>query len=100
MLAPERHEQILRVLRRHGRLRVADLVAELGVSAITVRRDLAELDSAGLLRRVHGGAIGASTADQANAGSQRTMRIVVPSATSYYSDVIRGAEAMAERYGA
>ena len=64
MLAPERHELILRSLRRHGRLRVAELVAELGVSAITVRRDLAELDSGGLLRRVHGGAIGTSPADQ------------------------------------
>ncbi|MFF0266461.1 substrate-binding domain-containing protein [Kribbella sp. NPDC004536] len=100
MLAQERHELILRSLRRHGRLRVADLVAELGVSAITVRRDLAELDSAGLLRRVHGGAIGTAAADQSSPGSGLTIGIVVPSATSYYSDVIRGAEAMADRYGA
>ena len=100
MLAPERHEQILRSLRRHGRLRVAELVAELGVSAITVRRDLAELDSAGLLRRVHGGAIGTSPEGRSAPGSQLTIGIVVPSAASYYSDVIRGAEAMAGRYGA
>jgi DNA-binding LacI/PurR family transcriptional regulator len=101
MLAPERHEQILRSLRRHGRLRVADLVAELGVSAITVRRDLAELDSAGLLRRVHGGAIGTSPVGRdSTRGSQLTIGIVVPSAATYYSDVIRGAEAMADRYGA
>jgi DeoR/GlpR family transcriptional regulator of sugar metabolism len=52
MLAPERHDLILRSLRRHGRLRVAELASELGVSAITVRRDLGELDSAGLVRRV------------------------------------------------
>ena len=101
MLAPERHELILRSLRRHGRLRVAELVAELGVSAITVRRDLAELDSAGLLRRVHGGAIGTSAEGRnARQGSQLTIGIVVPSAATYYSDVIRGAEAMADRYGA
>ncbi|TCO47725.1 DNA-binding LacI/PurR family transcriptional regulator [Kribbella antiqua] len=100
MLAPERHELILRSLRRHGRLRVAELVAELGVSAITVRRDLAELDAAGLLRRVHGGAIGTSTAGAVSHSSQLTLGIVVPSATSYYSEVIRGAEAMADRYGA
>jgi DNA-binding LacI/PurR family transcriptional regulator len=100
MLAQERHELILRSLRRHGRLRVAELVAELGVSAITVRRDLAELDSAGLLRRVHGGAIGTAAADQASPGNRLTIGIVVPSASSYYSDVIRGAEAMADRYGA
>ena len=100
MLAPERHELILRSLRRHGRLRVAELAAELGVSAITVRRDLAELDSAGLLRRVHGGAIGTSAAGRDTQGSQLTIGIIVPSAATYYSDVIRGAEAMADRYGA
>ena len=35
----------------------ADLTAELDVSADTIRRDLRELDEAGLLRRVHGGAL-------------------------------------------
>lgn len=101
MLAPERHELILRSLRRHGRLRVAELAAELGVSAITVRRDLAELDTAGLLRRVHGGAVGTTPAPVRGAqGSQLTIGIIVPSSTFYYTDVIRGAEAMADRYGA
>ncbi|TWD80959.1 DNA-binding LacI/PurR family transcriptional regulator [Kribbella amoyensis] len=100
MLAPERHELILRSLRRHGRLRVAELAAELGVSAITVRRDLAELDAAGQLRRVHGGAVGTSSAGRSTPGSQLTVGIVVPSSTFYYTDVIRGAEATADRYGA
>lgn len=35
----------------------ADLTAEMDVSADTIRRDLRELDDAGLLRRVHGGAL-------------------------------------------
>ncbi|WP_328332406.1 LacI family transcriptional regulator [Kribbella sp. NBC_00382] len=102
MLAPERHELILRSLRRHGRLRVAELAAELGVSAITVRRDLAELDTAGLLRRVHGGAVGTTPAPVrgSQSGNQPTIGIIVPSSTFYYTDVIRGAEATAERYGA
>jgi DNA-binding LacI/PurR family transcriptional regulator len=99
MLAPERHELILRSLRRHGRLRVAELVTELGVSAITVRRDLAELDQAGLLRRVHGGAV-ATNPIGAGQSAQLTLGIVVPNSTFYYTDVIRGAEAVAERYGA
>ncbi|WP_112241700.1 substrate-binding domain-containing protein [Kribbella monticola] len=99
MLAPERHELILRSLRRHGRLRVAELAAELGVSAITVRRDLAELDQAGLLRRVHGGAVGTNPLG-AGQGAQLTLGIVVPNSTFYYTDVIRGAEAVADRYGA
>jgi DNA-binding LacI/PurR family transcriptional regulator len=101
MLAPERHELILRSLRRHGRLRVAELAAELGVSAITVRRDLAELDTAGLLRRVHGGAVGTTPAPvRGSQGNQPTIGIIVPSSTFYYTDVIRGAEAMADRHGA
>ncbi|WP_433013821.1 LacI family DNA-binding transcriptional regulator [Kribbella sp. CA-294648] len=101
MLASERHEQILRSLRRHGRLRVGDLAAELGVSAITVRRDLGELDSAGLLRRVHGGAVGISpAAAPSSQGSQLTIGIVVPSSTFYFTSVIRGAEETAARYGA
>ena len=75
MLAQERHELILRSLRRHGRLRVGDLVAELGVSAITVRRDLGELDSAGLLRRVHGGAVGTS---QAAVESSPSSQLTIP----------------------
>ena len=101
MLAPERHELILRSLRRHGRLRVAELVAELGVSAITVRRDLAELDEAGLLRRVHGGAVGHQPGRPGTPGESADDRHRRPErSTFYYTDVIRGAEAMADRYGA
>ena len=36
----------------------------------------------------------------ARPGSQLTVGLVVPSSTFYYTDVIRGAEAMADRYGA
>lgn len=97
MLAAERHEQILRILRRRGRLVVGELVAELGVSPITVRRDLGELDAAGLLRRVHGGAV-AVTAGAGTRGPL-TIGLVVPGSAKYYADVIRGAEAAAERHG-
>ena len=41
---------------RDGAVSVQDLVARLGVSPATIRRDLAELSDAGLVRRVHGGA--------------------------------------------
>ena len=57
MLTDERRALILERLRSHGRVLAADLTAELDVSADTVRRDLRELDEAGLLRRVHGGAL-------------------------------------------
>jgi len=57
MLTDERRSLILERLRSHGRVLAADLSAELDVSPDTVRRDLRELDEAGLLRRVHGGAL-------------------------------------------
>ncbi|MET9776962.1 DeoR family transcriptional regulator [Streptomyces sp. NPDC006367] len=41
MHAGERHRAILRRLREHGSLRVADLADELSVSAVAVRRDVA-----------------------------------------------------------
>ena len=57
MLTDERRSLILDRLRTHGRVLAADLSAELAVSADTIRRDLRELADAGLLRRVHGGAL-------------------------------------------
>jgi len=56
-LPQERRELMLRELRRKGKLVAAELSAEYGVSEDTIRRDLSELASAGLLKRVHGGAL-------------------------------------------
>lgn len=57
MLTEERHHRILEHLRVQGRVLASDLAAEFDVSPDTVRRDLRELDEAGMLRRVHGGAL-------------------------------------------
>jgi DeoR/GlpR family transcriptional regulator of sugar metabolism len=57
VLSDERRSLILDRLGTQGRVLAADLTAELDVSADTIRRDLRELDDAGLLRRVHGGAL-------------------------------------------
>lgn len=59
MLASQRQELILSQIRTAGAVRVADLVASLDVSDMTVRRDIAELARRGLVQRVHGGAIDA-----------------------------------------
>ncbi|MBB4953594.1 DeoR family glycerol-3-phosphate regulon repressor [Agrobacterium vitis] len=56
-MAEHRYEEILRHLRGEGRIAVAVLATGLSVSEETVRRDLAELERRGLLRRVHGGAV-------------------------------------------
>jgi DeoR/GlpR family transcriptional regulator of sugar metabolism len=55
-LAQRRHELIISRIRRSGSVRVADLADQLGVSEMTVRRDLDALDEAGLIVKVHGGA--------------------------------------------
>lgn len=51
---------ILDLARVHGKVTVDDLVTRLDVTAQTIRRDLTELAQAGLLDRVHGGAVLAS----------------------------------------
>jgi DeoR/GlpR family transcriptional regulator of sugar metabolism len=53
----ERKASILERLERDGRVQVAELAASLGVSEVTVRKDLKELESLSLLKRVHGGAV-------------------------------------------
>jgi len=56
MLARQRQSFIMDRVREDGAVRVADLVVTLGVSDMTVRRDLELLDERGLLKKVHGGA--------------------------------------------
>ena len=56
MLAPLRHKLIVDEIRRQGAVRVSELTELLGVSEMTVRRDLDVLAAAGLLDKIHGGA--------------------------------------------
>jgi len=53
----ERQSQILAELNRSPSLRIADLAGRLRVSTETIRRDLDELTSQGLLNRTYGGAV-------------------------------------------
>jgi DeoR/GlpR family transcriptional regulator of sugar metabolism len=52
-----RQERILDELERNGFASVVDLSSLLRVSEVTVRRDLEQLETAGRLRRTHGGAL-------------------------------------------
>lgn len=56
MLARQRQAFILERVREDGGVRVSDLVRELGVSDMTIRRDLELLHDRDLIERVHGGA--------------------------------------------
>jgi len=57
MLTEERKNKILERLASRGKVLSSDLTARLGVSEDTIRRDLKDLADAGLLKRVHGGAL-------------------------------------------
>src|SRR4051812_15083202 len=58
VLYPEERQQAMAAMvADRGRLAVTALAEEFGVTTETVRRDLAALERAGMLRRVHGGAV-------------------------------------------
>ncbi len=57
MYAEERQQAIASMVIANGRASVAELAHAYDVTTETVRRDLAALDKAGVLRRVHGGAV-------------------------------------------
>ncbi len=50
----ERHKRILEALTEDGRAEVTVLAEKLGVSQVTVRKDLITLEELGLVRRAHG----------------------------------------------
>ncbi len=57
MLKSERSALILKHLEQHGVVRIRDLAMALQVSEMSIRRDLMELEEAGQVRRVRGGAV-------------------------------------------
>lgn len=57
LYAPERQQALVTQARSEGRVSVVDAAAFFDVTPETIRRDLDALDRAGMLRRVHGGAI-------------------------------------------
>lgn len=68
MYPEERQQAIAAQVISHGRASVTELAQAFAVTTETVRRDLAVLDRAGVLRRVHGGAV-----------PTRVLRLVEPS---------------------
>lgn len=74
MLTSQRRAAILDALRRDGGVIAKDLATSWQISEDTVRRDLRDLASEGLLQRVHGGALPISAA----AGDFEARRSVAP----------------------
>jgi DeoR/GlpR family transcriptional regulator of sugar metabolism len=71
MLTAERRQFIMEILRREKKVLSSELSLTLKVSEDTIRRDLRELAEAGLLQRVHGGALLASPVTASYADRQK-----------------------------
>jgi DeoR/GlpR family transcriptional regulator of sugar metabolism len=87
VLAQQRQASILDRVRREGGARVADLVRVLGVSDMTIRRDIEALAERGLVAKVHGGAIAVEgTAEEpgyaAKAEQQRSEKAAIAEAAA------------------
>ncbi|MBQ7398971.1 MAG: DeoR/GlpR transcriptional regulator [Clostridia bacterium] len=57
MAADNRRKKILELLDKNGSVRVTELSGLFGISEVTIRTDLADMENKGLLTRVHGGAV-------------------------------------------
>lgn len=57
MLVEERRQHVISRIRKDGRALVSELSDDLGISRITIRKDLDNLMQRGLVQRTHGGAI-------------------------------------------
>lgn len=100
MTAAARHDAILRELELRGSLQTSALSARLGVTPMTLWRDLVTLEQRDLLVRVHGGALSVAVAQQqalaGQGGAPRarpvaTIGMIVPTTNYYFPAVIRGA---------
>lgn len=94
MYAEERQQTILIRARGDGRVEVASLASELGVTQETIRRDLDRLERQGLVRRVHGGAIPTGRLDFEPGLSQRDS-----TASAEKAGIARAAAALLPRQG-
>jgi DeoR/GlpR family transcriptional regulator of sugar metabolism len=73
----ERHQEILRIVAARRRASVGELAERLGVSEVTIRKDLADLEDAALLQRTRGGAVPAQDLAEPNTIQRRRGRAVV-----------------------
>jgi DeoR family fructose operon transcriptional repressor len=70
LLAEERRFRIREILSRERTVTVSELIRTLGVTAATVRRDLAGLEKEGVLVRSHGGAVSRTSSTTFQPGYQ------------------------------
>jgi DNA-binding LacI/PurR family transcriptional regulator len=104
LFALQRRERIMDEVREHGSVNVSDVAARLGVSELTIRRDINALAQQGLVTRVHGGAtlrssvetgLAPGLAGHDPAVTKYTIGMVVPSLDYYWPPIVNGARAQA-----
>ncbi|QCX81307.1 Glucitol operon repressor [Streptomyces sp. YIM 121038] len=91
LLAEQRRALILDEVRRRGGVRVNELTRKLGVSDMTVRRDLDALARQGVLEKVHGGAVPVAEASTHEPGFEAKSGLEL----SAKEDIARAAAALA-----
>lgn len=97
MLNEERYRRILRRLQEKGIVKLQELCTLLEASESTVRRDLADLEERGLLRRVHGGAALPAMSGGLEPGMAEKSAVNVPQKqkiAELASGLVRGGEAI------
>ncbi len=103
LFSVQRQERLLDELHRHGSVRVSDLARDLGVSELTVRRDITALADRHLVTKVHGGATLPTPVSPANrprrTPTRFTLGMVVPSLDFYWPQIVAGARAAAAALG-
>jgi DNA-binding LacI/PurR family transcriptional regulator len=101
----QRHERVLELVRERGSLRVAELAAELGVSAVTLRRDVEALAAQGRVQRLHGAVVwpgdtAVEVRERPESAEGVVIGMIVPTTNYVFVDVVRAArEAVAAQGG-
>lgn len=76
MLTDERRKKIIELLDQYSIVKSQDLITMLDASESTIRRDLQDLENAGLLERVHGGARRPQYLEQEQAMTEKSFKNV------------------------
>lgn len=113
----QRQAQVRALVRARGSVRVTDLALELGISPVTLRRDIEAMAARGEIHRMHGvisrverpqpptgatrgGPAGVPERPATQGGEGLVVGMVVPTTEYYYADVVRGAREVVEAQGA
>lgn len=83
-----RHSVILELVNSMGKVTVTELATQLGVSEVTVRQDLTQLDAEGFLKRVHGAAVSLDSDDPAHRlwANSKTKQMIAQAAFECVAD--------------